>query len=298
MKLQINPKVRDAMASSIPVIALETTVITHGMEFPDNIETAIAMEAAISNAGACPATLGVVDGAITVGLSESQIEAFAKSPRSSIAKCSRRDLPTIVGARKSGSLTVAGTLMVANAANIDIVATGGIGGVHRGRPFDVSADLFELGNTPVTVVCAGAKSILDLELTLESLETFGVPVVGVGCENLPAFYARDSGLALPASTANSAEAADVYRAWRKMSLRNGMVFAVPVPAEHAVAADEIEAIIKQAVAEAERQNISGNRITPYLLQRIVQLTDGKSLQANKALLVNNALTAAEIVMAS
>ena len=197
MLCDVHADVSAALASGRPVVAMETTVITHGMAWPDNFDVTRDMQAAIRDAGACPAVLAIVDGRVTVGLDDEQIERFAKCADGSIAKCSRRDLPGVVGLRRSGSLTVSATALVAHAAGIDIFATGGIGGVHRGHPFDVSTDLTELARTPVAVVCAGAKSILDLELTLEVLETHGVPVVGVGTDRLPAFYVRDSGLPVP-----------------------------------------------------------------------------------------------------
>ena len=296
--LQFGAHVLDAKMSGQPIVALETTVVTHGMDYPHNLETALAMEAAVREAGACPASLGIIDGQPVIGMSEAELKAFAQAPRGSIAKCSRRDFAALIGLGKSGSLTVAGTMILAQAAQIDIFATGGIGGVHRGHPFDVSADLLELGKTPVTVVCAGAKSILDLPLTMEVLETQGVPVVGFGCENLPAFYTRDSGIGLPHSVADTSEAASIVRTWRDLRSENGMLFTVPVPENKALSNDEMEKVIETAIADADDNGIHGAAVTPFVLGKVVELTQGKSLEANIALLINNAKTAGEIAVAA
>ncbi|MEO1202860.1 MAG: pseudouridine-5'-phosphate glycosidase [Pseudomonadota bacterium] len=296
MKLDIAADVRDALNAGIPVIAMETTVITHGMGWPDNLEVTRDMQAAIRATGAVPAVLAVVDGQVTVGLNDEQLEHFARSDDDSTAKCSRRDLPGVVGLGRSGSLTVSATALVAHAAGIEMFATGGIGGVHRGHPFDVSTDLTELARTPVAGVCAGAKSILDLELTLEVLETHGVPVVGVGTDTLPAFYARSSDYSVPIVARTSAEAAAILRGWRELDAGNGLLFTVPVPEAAALSAADTEQVIERAVAEADEQGIRGNAITPWVLARVVELTDGRSLTTNKALLVNNARVAAEIAV--
>jgi pseudouridine-5'-phosphate glycosidase len=292
MKLEIAPPVKEALDGGHPVVALETTVITHGMEFPDNIETVMAMESAIREEGACPATIGIIRGRITVGLTVDQIEAFGTAEKDSIAKCSRRDFPVITSSEQDGSLTVAGTMIAAHAAGIPIMATGGIGGVHRGHSFDVSADLMELGRTPVAVVCAGAKAILDLPATLEVLETQGVPLVGFGSRNLPAFYAADSGLGLPAYVESLEEVVDVLRAWRALDACNGILITVPVPEKQALDPGEVSRSIDAAVHEADERGVSGNQLTPFLLKRVVDLTGGRALAANKALLINNAKTAA------
>jgi pseudouridine-5'-phosphate glycosidase len=294
VKLDIHAEVRDALAAGAPVVAMETTVITHGMGWPDNAEVTRDMQASIRSAGATPAILAVVDGRVTVGLDDEQLERFARTDDGSIAKCSRRDLPGVVGLGRSGSLTVSATALVADAAGIEIFATGGIGGVHRGHPFDVSTDLTELARTAVAVVCAGAKSILDLELTLEVLETHGVPVVGIGTDTLPAFYARSSGFPVPTVVQTVDEAAAVLRGWRALAAGNGMLFTVPVPKAAALPRNETEQAIEQAVTEADEQGVRGNAITPWVLARVVELTGGRSLAANKALLVNNAGVAAEI----
>ncbi len=298
MKPDLGAEVRDAMDAGRPVVAMETTVITHGMGWPDNLEVTREMQAAIRDAGACPAILAVVDGRVTVGLDGPELERFARTDDGSIAKCSRRDLPGVVGLGRSGSLTVSATALIAHAAGIEIFATGGIGGVHRGHPFDVSADLTELARTPVAVVCAGAKSILDLELTLEVLETHGVPVVGVGTDTLPAFYTRSSAHAVPTVAGDTAEAAAILGGWRELGAGNGILFAVPVPPDAALAEDEAERVIGRAVAEADERGIRGNAITPWILARLVELTGGRALAANKALLVNNARVAAEIAVAA
>lgn len=294
MELHVTEEISDALASNRPVVALETTVITHGMPHPHNVEVALAMERTIRAENAIPATLGVVNGHITVGLSREIIEQFGAAESRDVTKCSRRDLPSIVACGSHGSLTVAGTMMVARAAGIPILATGGIGGVHRNHPFDVSADLTELGRTPVAIVCAGAKSILDLPLTLEVLETHGVPVIGIHTATLPAFYARDSGLRLPAGEHSLEEAAGVFRAWQALAPSNGLLFVTPVPSEHALSLAEAEAAIAQALEESEAAGIHGNRVTPFLLRRISELSNGQSLVANKALLINNARIAAKI----
>ncbi len=294
MELVVSPQVRQAGLDCRPVVALETTVITHGMSWPHNVETALAMEEAIRAEGGCPATLGIVHGNVTVGMSEQQIEEFGRADPESIAKCSRRDLPSIVAAKRHGSLTVAGTIVVADAANIRIFATGGIGGVHRGHPEDVSADLYELGRSAVAGVCAGAKSLLDLPLTLEVLESQGVPVIGLGTRNLPAFFSADSGLRLAHFVETCDEAADLLRAWRDLETGNGLLITVPVPARDALDPDEAEAAIAQAVSDADSAGVSGSQLTPFILSRIVELTNGRSLQANKALLLNNARIAAAV----
>jgi len=294
MQLDIAPRVKDALGEGRPVVALETTVITHGMDYPDNVETALTMEETILTEGACPATLGVVEGTVVVGLTTDHIQRFGKADKDKVVKCSRRDLPGVIALSRDGSLTVAGTMMVAHAAGIRVAATGGIGGVHRNHPFDVSADLLELGRTPVAVVCAGPKSILDLPLTMEVLETQGVPVVGVETRTLPAFYTRDSGLPLPVSAETLHEASRILAAWRQLDTENGILFVAPVPTSSALEDSDAESAITQAVQEADAHGIGGNLVTPFVLRRVVELTGGRSLAANKALLLNNARTAAII----
>lgn len=297
MRVEISHPVRQALANGHPVVALETTVITHGLQWPDNLEVAVAMEQAIEAAGACPATLGIVQGQIVAGLDRDQIERFARQTNR-VAKCSRRDLPAVLAQGANGSLTVAGTMVCAQLAGIDLLATGGIGGVHRGHPFDVSADLAELGRTPVAVVCAGVKSILDMALTLEVLESEGVPVVGVGAKILPAFFYPDSGLPLPAHVEDHAAAAVVLKAWRNLAAGNGLLFTLPPPEASAMSREDAEAAIREALTDADQEGISGNAATPYVLQRVAELTGGKSVQANRSLLIHNAAAAAAIAVSA
>lgn len=297
LPLNIAPEVRDALDTRRAVVALESTLITHGLPYPQNVETALAMESAVRESGAVPATIAVLKGQITVGLTTDEIERLAQAPAGSVRKCSRRDLPLSVGLGEDGATTVAGTMIVAHMAGLSVFATGGIGGVHRGHPFDVSADLIELGRTPVAVVCSGAKSILDLPLTLEVLETQGVPVIGYGTDTLPSFYTRSSGLRLDARVDNPAQAAQVIRAAQQLALGHGVLFTVPVPEADAMPDDIAEAAIVQAQAEADAAGIHGKETTPFLLARVVELTGGASRRANTALLVNNARTAGHIAAA-
>ncbi|MDQ7027715.1 MAG: pseudouridine-5'-phosphate glycosidase [Anaerolineae bacterium] len=292
MLLDFAPQVHDALRTNKPVVALESTLITHGLPYPTNRDTALAMEAAVRDSGAIPATIAILNGKITVGLSETQVESLAQAKN--VRKCSRRDLPIAVGLGETAATTVAGTMIVAHMAGINIFATGGIGGVHRGHPFDVSADLIELGRTPVAVVCSGAKSILDLPLTLEVLETNGVPLLGYQTSTLPAFYTRDSGLPIDAQVNTASEAASVIRAAQKLNAQHGILITVAVPENEALAAEIAEKAILQATEEAESQGIHGKEVTPFVLGRVVELTDGKSMAANQALLINNARVAAEI----
>ncbi len=293
--LNLAPEVSAALAQKRAVVALESTLITHGLPYPANVETALAMEAAVRKAGAVPATIAILNGKITVGLTGDQIEALARAKN--VRKCSRRDFAIAIGLGENAATTVAGTMIVAHKAGIRLFATGGIGGVHRGHPFDVSADLMELGRTPVAVVCSGAKSILDLPLTLEVLETQGVPVIGIGTDTLPAFYTRSSGLAIDACIETPAQAASIIRAADQFGAQHGILFTVPVPAADELPFETAEAAIRQATDEAEAQGIHGKEITPYVLARVADLTEGESRRANVALLVNNARTAGEIAVA-
>ena len=296
-KLHIALEVADALRGGRPVVALESTLISHGLPYPANVETALAMEAAVREGGAVPATIAVLGGKITVGLSRAEIERLANAPAGSVRKCSRRDLPIAVARGEDGATTVAGTMIVAHMAGIAVFATGGIGGVHRGAPFDVSADLLELGRTPVAVVCSGAKSILDLPLTLEVLETQGVPVIGLGTDTLPAFYSRSSGLPVDVRVESPAEAAKIVAAAQRLAAQHGLLIAVPVPANDELPADKVEAAIQQATNEAAAKGVTGKRVTPFVLGRVAELTGGESRRANVALLVNNARTAAQIAVA-
>lgn len=292
--LTVAPSVAAALHNNQPVVALESTLITHGLPYPANYEIATAMEAAVRDAGATPATIAILEGQITVGLSDAQTQALAQTKNA--RKCSRRDFPIALGLDETAATTVAGTMIVAQMAGIRVFATGGIGGVHRGHPFDVSADLLELGRTPVAVVCAGPKSILDLSLTLEVLETQGVPVIGYGTETLPSFFSRDSGLPIDTCIDTPEQAAQIIHAADSLNAQHGLLFAVPVPEESALPFDVAEAAIQQATDEAEANGIHGKDVTPYVLQRVNEITEGRSLAANKALLLNNARVAAQIAI--
>lgn len=294
-QLIIHPEVQAALDTEQPVVALESTLITHGLPHPKNLDVALALEAVVREAGAVPATIAILSGQITVGLTDEQLVYLAKAEN--VRKCSRRDLPIAVGQGEDGATTVAGTMIVAHMAGIRVFATGGIGGVHRGHPFDVSADLLELGRTPVTVVCAGAKAILDLPLTLEVLETQGVPVIGYGTEEFPAFYTRSSGLPVDVRCDTPQEVAAVVRARDDLNLLGGTLVTVPVPPEDELSAAEAEVAIATALAEAEAQGIKGKAVTPFLLARVSELTGEASLRANMALLLNNARVASAIAVA-
>ncbi len=293
--LRVVDEVRAALAEARPVVALESTIITHGMPPPVNLETARAVEAAVRSEGAVPATVAVVDGVLAVGLSAAELRALAESAAGAV-KVSRADLPVVLARGGTGGTTVAATMIVARMAGIDLFATGGLGGVHRGAPssFDISADLQELARTDVTVVCAGVKSILDLGLTLEYLETHGVPVVGFGTEVLPAFYVRESPHPLSYRVDTAAAVAEIIRVRRRLALGGGMVVANPIPAEHAMAPEVVDAAIDRAVDEAGRAGIAGKEVTPFLLRRVGELTGRSSLDANTALVVHNARVAAAI----
>ena len=292
--LNFSPEVKAALDENRPVVALESTLITHGLPYPANLETAQAMEAAIRDAGATPATIAILKGKITVGLTSDQLEMLATAQN--VRKCSRRDLPIAVGLGEDGATTVAGTMIIAHKAGIPVFATGGIGGVHRGQPFDVSADLIELGRTPVAVVCSGAKAILDLPLTLEVLETHGVPIIGLGIDTLPAFYTRSSGLPIDACVETPEQIASIIKAAQMLHAQHGILITVPVPVEDELQGDAESAIV-QATQEAHDRGIHGKAITPFVLGRVAELTEGRSRTANTALLVNNARTAAHIAKA-
>jgi pseudouridine-5'-phosphate glycosidase len=293
--LAVSAEVGEALSRGAGVVALESTIITHGMPYPVNLQTAREVEQVVRDAGAVPATIAVLDGVPRVGLDDAALRRLAQSAGSgAVAKASRRDLPALVASGASAGTTVAATMFLAHRAGIAIFATGGIGGVHRGAEptFDVSADLDELGSTPVTVVCAGAKSILDLPKTLEVLETYGVSVIGVGTGEFPAFFTRTSGLPVDHRVDTPAELAVVLRAHRALGLRGGVLVVNPIPEVDALDAVEIEAWIDEAVAQAERAGVTRKEVTPYLLERINELTGGRSLAANIALVRNNARLAA------
>ena len=293
--LHIHSRVKEVLRQRLPIVALESTVIAHGLPFPHNVETALSLEEIVRQAGAVPATIGVIGGVLRVGLSPEEIKRLATSRN--VRKVSRRDLPLVVARQEDGATTVAATMWIAHQAGIRVFATGGIGGVHRGQPFDVSADLPELAQTPVAVVCSGAKAILDLELTLEWLETHGVPVLGYGADEFPAFYSRSSGLPVDGRVDTPQEAAAVFRAQRALGLPAGLLITVPVPAEAELPAEVMEAAIAGALAAAEARGLRGKALTPFLLAEVSQRTGGASLRANLALLENNARVAAQIAVA-
>lgn len=295
--LHLSAEVAEALNHKRAVVALESTLITHGLPYPANVETALAMESAVRESGAVPATIAILRGKITVGLSRDEIERLGKMPTGTVRKCSRRDLSIAVGLGEDAATTVAGTMIVAHMAGIRVFSTGGIGGVHRGAPFDVSADLVELGRTPVAVVCSGAKSILDLPLTLEVLETQGVPIIGLETDTLPAFYSRSSGLPIDACVETPQQAAQIVQAARGLGLTHGILIAVPVPDGDEMPAASAEVAIQQATQEAEVNGIHGKAITPFVLARVAELTEGESRRANVALLVNNARVGGQIAVA-
>ena len=296
--LDIAPEVQKALDEGRPVVALESTIISHGMPYPQNVETALNVEKIIRENGAVPATIAVIGGRLKAGLSESEIDYLGKTG-AAVTKASRRDLPILVAEGRDGATTVTTTMIIAHMAGIQVFATGGIGGVHRGaqQTFDISADLEELAHTPVMVVCAGAKSILDLGLTLEYLETHGVPVIGYGTEELPAFYTRKSGFKVDYRIDTPAELAKAFYVKQDMGLGGGMLVTNPIPEEYAMPKDVIDAAIDKAIAECNAQGIKGKETTPFLLARVAELTGGDSLASNIQLVYNNAkltaLTAVE-----
>jgi pseudouridine-5'-phosphate glycosidase len=291
------PEVRAALEDRRPVVALESTIIAHGMPYPQNVETALAVERAVRDAGAVPATCAIIGGRLKAGLSAADIELLGREG-ARVPKVSRRDLPFIVSRGLHGATTVASTMIVAHMAGIRIFATGGIGGVHRGATvtMDISADLEELARTPVAVVSAGAKSILDLGLTLEYLETRGVPVIGYGTDEFPAFYTRKSGLPVDYRLDTAADIAGLLKAKWDMGLNSGVVIANPVPEQHQLDPQVMQNAIDSALEAAERQGVRGKAITPFLLAAIERLTKGKSLQANIELVLNNARLAAAVAV--
>ena len=292
--LDLSPEVAEALASGKPVVALESTIISHGMPYPQNVETALKVEKTIRENGAVPATIAVIGGRLKAGLTPEQIEYLGKKGRA-VTKASRRDLPVLVARGEDGATTVTTTMIIANLAGIKVFATGGIGGVHRGAEttMDISADLEELSMTPVMVICAGAKSILDLGLTLEYLETKGVPVIGYGTEELPAFYTRKSGFKVDYRIDTPEELAAAFRAKLEMGLRGGMLVTNPIPEEYSMDPERINAAIDQAIAECNEKGIKGKDTTPFLLARIKDITGGDSLDSNIQLVLNNARLAAK-----
>ncbi|MCQ2776123.1 MAG: pseudouridine-5'-phosphate glycosidase [Bacilli bacterium] len=292
--LKINPEILDAIKNGKPVIALESTIISHGMPYPKNVETALRVEVTIRENGAIPATIGIIDGDAIVGMNPDQIEEFGK--RKGVLKASRRDLPVVYAKKLWAATTVSATMIIAAQAGIEVFVTGGIGGVHRegNVTMDISADLQELAKTNVTVICAGAKAILDLPLTLEYLETMGVPVLGYQTSELPAFYTRESGLKVDYELNDAKEAALVIKEKRENDLKGGILITNPIPTEYAMDKKTIDNAIEKALIMAKNQGIKGKESTPFLLKTIVELTGGMSLESNIKLVLNNAKVGAEI----
>ena len=295
--LKISEEVRYALEHGKPVVALESTIISHGMPYPDNVKTALTVEKTVRENGAVPATIAIIKGVPTVGLSEEEIEHLGKEGTKAV-KVSRRDIPVVIAKKLDGATTVASTMIFAETAGIKVFATGGIGGVHRGatETMDISADLEELHQTNVTVVCAGAKSILDLGLTLEYLETKGVSVLGYKTEELPAFFTRKSGFKVDYRMDSPEEIAAAVKAKDALGLSGGMLVANPVPEEYSMDPDKIEAVISEAVEEAKALGIAGKKVTPFLLEKIRNVTGGDSLFTNVKLVLNNAALAAKIAV--
>lgn len=296
--LDIAPEVQHALNEHRPVVALESTIISHGMPYPQNVETALKVEQTVRESGAVPATIAIIGGRLKAGISAEEIDYFGKKGVA-ITKASRRDIPILTAKGEDGAATVAATMIIAHLAGIQIFATGGIGGVHRGAEvtMDISADLDELARTPVMVVCAGAKSILDLGLTLEYLETKGVPVIGFGTEELPAFYTRKSGFRVNYRMDEPKAIADAFAVQQQLGYRSGMLVTNPIPQEYAMDYDVINTAINEAIARAAKLGIKGKDTTPYLLNEIKEITGGKSLDANIQLVLNNARLASRIAAA-
>lgn len=295
MKINYSEEVKTAFESKKPIVALESTVIAHGLPFPKNLETARSLEKVVRANGAIPATIAVFDGEFCVGLSDEQINFLATDKN--IRKISRRDLPIIAAKKLNCATTVATTAFIAHKAGIKVFATGGIGGVHRGFDADVSADLPELAQTPITIVCSGAKIVLDLPRTREWLETFGVSVLGWQCDELPAFYSRKSNLEIDERVETAEEVAVIARSRDELQLKNSILLTVPVPTEFEIDSAELEEILARALKSADAQNISGKEITPFLLAQMSERSGGKTLAANIALLENNAAIAAQVAAA-
>lgn len=293
--LDLTPEVADALATGKPVVALESTIISHGMPYPENVQTALEVERIVRENGAVPATVAIIGGRLRAGLAPEEIDYLGRRGRE-VAKVSRRDLPVIVARGEDGATTVAATMIVAALAGIEVFATGGLGGVHRGaeKTMDISADLEELAATPVLVVCAGAKAILDLGLTLEYLETKGVPVLGYGTDELPAFYSRESGFGVDCRVDAPEEVARIFHAKRRLGLAGGMLVGNPIPEEYAMDKAVIDAAIDAALAEADEQGVHGKDTTPFLLAKVAEITGGDSLASNIRLVYNNVALGARV----
>lgn len=298
LKVKLSAEVEQALASGKPVVALESTIISHGMPYPQNFEMALAVEEQVRKSGAVPATIAILNGELCAGLDRSEIESFAKKGMQ-ITKVSRRDIPVIVAQKKDGATTVASTMIIAELAGISIFATGGIGGVHRGAEttMDISADLEELAQTNLAVICAGAKSILDIGLTLEYLETKGVPVLGYQTSELPAFYTRESGFKVDAKVEDAMQVAEILHAKWSLGLKGGVIIANPVPTAYSLDFQKMGQVIQSALQEMNQKGIKGKDSTPFLLGKVKDLTAGKSLETNIQLVLNNARVAAEIAVA-
>ena len=296
MSLRIHPDVDAALADARPIVALESTIISHGMPYPHNVEMATEVEEIVRTNGAVPATIAVLDGVCCIGLDDAQLQALATGH--DVHKATTRDIPWLIATKSTGATTVAATMRLAALAGIRVFATGGIGGVHRGaaQSFDISADLTEMAITPVAVVSAGVKSILDIGLTLERMETLGVPVIVNGSDEFPSFYSRSSGFAAPRRVDGPAEIATMLHATWQLGLTTGVSIANPIPAEAEIPADEISGVIEEALAELDAKGITGQQVTPFLLGRVVEATGGRSLTANLALVRNNAAVAAQIAV--
>ena len=294
--LDIQPEIKAAVEAGKPVVALESTILSHGMPYPENLEFAAQVEKIIRDEGAVPATMAIINGRMKVGLTADELELMCKGE--GVAKVSRRDLPILLATGGTGATTVATTMILASLAGIKIFATGGIGGVHRGAEvtMDISADLQELAHTPVAVVCAGAKMILDIGLTLEYLETMGVPVLGMGTEDFPAFYCRKSGFGVDYAAKDELDAAKVLKAKWDLGLRGGVLIGNPVPEEYALDFDEMNAVIQRAIDSAKAEGVKGKHLTPYLLAHIVDFTEGRSLATNLQLAYNNARVASRLAV--
>lgn len=294
--LDISKEVLDGLRYYKPIVALESTIISHGMPYPENIETALSLEKIIRDNGAIPATMGIIKGRIKVGLDRDEMEFLATSK--DIIKTSRRDIPYVVGLGLSGGTTVSATMICSRYAGIRVFATGGMGGVHRGadKSFDISADLTELSYTNVAVVCAGVKAILDIGLTLEKLETLGVPVIGYGTDEFPAFYTRSSGFKVPMRVDTPEDCAKVIKTKWDLKLDGGVIVANPIPEQYEADRTKIDKAIEMALSEADKNGIKGKEVTPYLLGKVKEITAGESLTANMALVKNNALVAARIAV--
>ena len=293
--LDLSPEVREALENNRPIVALESTIISHGMPYPKNVQTAVAVENAIRQNGAVPATIAIIKGRLKVGLTPDELEYFGKKGMA-ITKTSRRDIPVIVSKGEDGATTVAATMMIAAMAGIQVFATGGIGGVHRGAEttMDISADLDEFTKTPVLVVCAGAKAILDLNLTMEYLETKGIPVFCYQTDELPAFYTRQSGIKAPFRADSPEELAGIWNTKKELGIQGGFIVANPIPEEFSMDPKRINAAIDEAITEMNRLGIRGKETTPYLLDKVQKLTSGDSLESNIKLVLNNAALAAKI----